>query len=299
MRKKFSLYLIAFFGMLVVSNIHLKAAEKNKTLKIGMVKTIFKDTPDSLLQLLMKPFRSVMESQTGFAGDLVMIPNHKSLSKQLIDGDASVGVYHGFEFAWAKLKNPDLQPMMLAVNSKAPLVAYLVVSKDSKVAKVEELKGKKLALPRGNREHCRMFLEHRILPANSKANDYFAKVQQNMDLEDAFDGLGDNDFQAVLADSTAWEAYKTQKPGRADKLVAVMVSETFVPAVIGYNPKKLDKEAFEGFKNGMLSASNNPSSKRLLEFVKITSFETIPANFQEQLNDSVRNYPPPSENVMD
>lgn len=299
MRKKFSLYLIAFFGMLVVSNIHLKAAEKNKTLKIGMVKTIFKDTPDSLLQLLMKPFRSVMESQTGFAGDLVMIPNHKSLSKQLIDGDASVGVYHGFEFAWAKLKNPDLQPMMLAVNSKAPLVAYLVVSKDSKVAKVEELKGKKLALPRGNREHCRMFLEHRILPANSKANDYFAKVQQNMDLEDAFDGLGDDDYQAVLVDSTAWEAYKTQKPGRADKLVAVMVSETFVPAVIGYNHKKLDKEAFEGFKNGMLSASNNPSSKRLLEFVKITSFETIPANFQEQLNDSVRNYPPPSENVMD
>ncbi|MEY4393579.1 MAG: hypothetical protein RL595_828 [Planctomycetota bacterium] len=299
MRKKFSLYLIAFLGMLVVSNIHLKAAEKNKTLKIGMVKTIFKDTPDSLLQLLMKPFRSVMESQTGFAGDLVMIPNHKSLSKQLIDGDASVGVYHGFEFAWAKLKNPDLQPMMLAVNSKAPLVAYLVVSKDSKVAKVEELKGKKLALPRGNREHCRMFLEHRILPANSKANDYFAKVQQNMDLEDAFDGLGDGDYQAVLADSTAWEAYKTQKPGRADKLVAVMVSETFVPAVIGYNPKKLDKEAFEGFKNGMLSASNNPSSKRLLEFVKITSFETIPVNFQEQLNDSVRNYPPPSENVMD
>lgn len=299
MFNKLSLSLLAFLGLVGAGSYHSQAAEKAKSMKIGMVKTIFKDTPDSLLSLLMKPFRTVMEAQTGFAGDLVMIPNHGKLSKQLLDGEASVGVYHGFEFAWAKLRHPELEPMMLAVNSKAPLVAYLVVSNESGFKGVSDLKGKKLAMPRGNREHCRLFFENRILPANAKAADYFGKVQQNMDVEDAFDSLGDGDFHAVLADSSAWESYRTQKPGRADKLVTLMVSESFVPAVIGYYPKKLDREVLEGFRNGMLSASTNPSSKRMLEFVKITSFETIPSNFSEQLNESVKNYPAPPDTLAD
>lgn len=299
MFNKLSPFLIAFFGTIGIGCFQINAAEKAPSMKIGMVKTIFKDTPDSLLNLLMKPFRSVMEVQTGFAGDLVMIPNHKKLSRQLLDGEANIGVYHGFEFAWSKLKHPELEPMMIAVNSKAPLVAYLVVSKEAGIKGVSDLKGKKLAMPRGNREHCRLFFENRVLPANSQAGDYFGKVQHNMDLEDAFDSLGDGDFHAVLADSTAWASYQTQKPGRAEKLVTLMVSESFVPAVIGYYPKKLDPKVLEGFRTGMLSASTNPSSKRLLEFVKITSFETIPANFSEQLNDSVKNYPAPVDTLAD
>jgi len=70
-----------------------------------------------------------------------------------------------------------------------------------------------------------------------------------------------------------------------------MISEDFIPAVIGYNPKKLDKNIKDSFKKGMLSASENPKSKRMLEFVKISSFETIPDDFSTQMVEMLKSYP--------
>ncbi len=293
MRSKFWLCSLALLGLLIYGFSHLEAAENVKSVRIGMMRTIFKDTPDSLLQILMKPFSAVLESQTGLAGDLVISSDHNQLAKQLSEGKTQIGVFHGFEFAWAKLKYPDLQPLMLAVNSKAPLVSYIIVEKDSKINSVADLKGKKLALAKGNREHCRLFFEHRVMPDKTKPEIYFSKFQNSVDAEDAFDSLGDNDIDAVLADSAPWESYKNQKPGQASKLKVVVISETFIPAIIGYNPKKLDKGIMNSFKEGMLSASDNPKSKRMLEFVKITSFENIPEDFNSQLSDLVKSYPAP------
>jgi hypothetical protein len=47
----------------------------------------------------------------------------------------------------------------------------------------------------------------------------------------------------------------------------------------------------DSFKKGMLSASDYPKSKRMLEFVKISSFETIPADFSTQLFELLKSYP--------
>ena len=104
MRSKFWLFSLSLLGVLLYGISQVRAAEKQKAVRIGMMRTIFKDTPDSLLQILMKPFSSVMESQTGLSGDLVMSPNYDKLGKQLCDGEIQVGVFHGFEFAWAKLR---------------------------------------------------------------------------------------------------------------------------------------------------------------------------------------------------
>ena len=238
MRSKFWLFSLSLLGVLLYGISQVRSAEKQKAVRIGMMRTIFKDTPDSLLQILMKPFSSVMESQTGLSGDLVMSPSYDKLGKQLCDGEIQVGVFHGFEFAWAKLKYPDLEPLMLAVNNKAILKSYVVVADNSGIKSVDDLKGKSVSFARGNREHCRLFLEHRILPANTSSGE-------------------------------------------------------FIPAVIGYNPKKLDQNIRDSFKNGMLSASGNPKSKRMLEFVKISSFETIPEDFNEQMSEMLKSYPAP------
>lgn len=293
MRSKFWLFSLSLLGVLLYGISQVRAAEKQKAVRIGMMRTIFKDTPDSLLQILMKPFSTVMESQTGLKGDLVMSPNFDKLGKQLCDDEIQVGVFHGFEFAWAKLKYPDLEPLMLAVNNKALLKSYIVVADNSGIKSVDDLKGKSVSFARGNREHCRLFLEHRILPANTSSEKFFGKINFNADAEDAFDGLASGDVEVVLSDSAPWESFKSQKPGAAGKLRVVMISEEFIPAVIGYNPKKLDKNIRDSFKQGMLSASENPKSKRMLEFVKISSFETIPEDFNEQMSEMLKSYPAP------
>jgi len=293
MRSKFWLFSLSLLGVLLYGISQVRSAEKQKAVRIGMMRTIFKDTPDSLLQILMKPFSSVMESQTGLSGDLVMSPSYDKLGKQLCDGEIQVGVFHGFEFAWAKLKYPDLEPLMLAVNNKAILKSYVVVADNSGIKSVDDLKGKSVSFARGNREHCRLFLEHRILPANTSSGKFFGKINLNADAEDAFDGLASGEVEVVLSDSAPWESFKLQKPGTAGKLRVVMISEEFIPAVIGYNPKKLDQNIRDSFKNGMLSASGNPKSKRMLEFVKISSFETIPEDFNEQMSQMLKSYPAP------
>ena len=293
MRSKFWLFSLSLLGVLLYGISQVRSAEKQKAVRIGMMRTIFKDTPDSLLQILMKPFSSVMESQTGLSGDLVMSPSYDKLGKQLCDGEIQVGVFHGFEFAWAKLKYPDLEPLMLAVNNKAILKSYVVVADNSGIKSVDDLKGKSVSFARGNREHCRLFLEHRILPANTGSGKIFGKINLNAYAEDAFDGLASGEVEVVLSDSAPWESFKLQKPGTAGKLRVVMISEEFIPAVIGYNPKKLDQNIRDSFKNGMLSASGNPKSKRMLEFVKISSFETIPEDFNEQMSEMLKSYPAP------
>ena len=105
--------------------------------------------------------------------------------------------------------------------------------------------------------------------------------------------MASGEVEVVLSDSAPWESFKLQKPGTAGKLRVVMISEEFIPAVIGYNPKKLDQNIRDSFKNGMLSASGNPKSKRMLEFVKISSFETIPEDFNEQMSEMLKSYPAP------
>ena len=49
------------------------AGEEMKTsaVRIGLAATLFRDTPDALVQTMMRPFRSLMESQTGLTGQLV------------------------------------------------------------------------------------------------------------------------------------------------------------------------------------------------------------------------------------
>ena len=41
------------------------------SIRIGLVNTLFRDTPESLVQLMTRPLKSLMESQTGMTGTLV------------------------------------------------------------------------------------------------------------------------------------------------------------------------------------------------------------------------------------
>jgi hypothetical protein len=42
----------------------------------------------------------------------------------------------------------------------------------------------------------------------------------------------------------------------------------------------------------MLTADKNPTSQRLLQLVKISSFEPVPADFIEEGKELLSNYPP-------
>src|SRR5215470_11464792 len=79
-------------------------ARADGLVKIGLVNSLFRDTPPSLVEVLSRPLKALMESQTGLGGALRLCGDATALAKQLKEGKVQLGVFHGFEFAWARQK---------------------------------------------------------------------------------------------------------------------------------------------------------------------------------------------------
>jgi len=166
----------------------LRADVGPSSLRLGLVSSLFRETPRSMVEVVTRPLRGLMEAQTGITGQLVSTADAASLARQLQDKQVDLGIFHGFEFAWARQKNPDLQPL-LVVRTPQPLQAYLMVANDSPTHTCADLKGKMLALPLRSREHVHLFLERRCSCGFSHPKEFFAKVRRTADADDALDDL--------------------------------------------------------------------------------------------------------------
>jgi len=260
--------------------------------RIGLVNSLFRDTPEPIMQIAMRPFKALLEAQTGVSGEVVAGGEPEALGQQLKDDKVQLGVFHGIEFAWAREKQPTLKPLLIAVNQHRDLHALLIVRKDAKAAGPDELKGQVVALPRLSREHCILFLERRCTPPGSTPEKTFSKVTTPSTAEDALDDVVDNEVQAAVLDAVDFEAYQKNKPGRAAKLRTLLKSETFPSAVIAYNPGVLPDSLLQRFREGMVDAKNNEKGQVLLKLCRITGFEDVPADYDELLTEIAKTYPP-------
>ena len=262
--------------------------------RIGLVKTLFRDVPELLIPIGLRPMKALMESQTGVGGDLFPAGDYENLARKLKDDEVQLGVFHGVEFAWVHQNYPTLKPLVIAVNGPAYLRAHLVVRADSKIATGVNLKGKIIELPRMSSEHCRLFLERRCCPSGDCPEKFFAKVIGSSNAVDALDDVVDDDAQGVVVDEVVYEAYRKNKPGRAAKLKTVQQSEPFPCAVIAYQPGVLSDRILDAFRDGLIAARENPKAQTLLRANRVTGFEAIPADYEKSLREIAKAYPPPT-----
>jgi ABC-type phosphate/phosphonate transport system substrate-binding protein len=270
-------------------------APSTSGIRIGLVNTLFRDTPESLIGILTKPLKSLMESQTGMSGTLLPGGECRNLGRQLQDDKFQLAVFHGVEFAWVRQKHPELKPLVVAIRDGQPLHACLVVSSESKAVCVKDLQGKSLAMCRQCREHCRLFLERRCEACGKCPQQFFAKITTPTDAEDAIDDVVDGEVDAALVDGAALERYQRVKCDRFAKLKTAVKSEPFPPAVVAYKPGVLSDETLKRFRNGLITANQNPKGKQLLNMCRINCFEAVPANYEELLVNIAKAYPPPAE----
>jgi ABC-type phosphate/phosphonate transport system substrate-binding protein len=262
-------------------------------MRIGLITSLFPDTPEGLIQVLMRPLKALLEAQTGLTGEVVPVKGAEALGQNLTEDKVQLAVFHGVEFGWARLKHPGLKPLVIAVNQHRRLHAHLVVRQDCKAECVADLKGKTLALPKLSREHCRLFLERRCVPPGTCPQKFFAQVTTPMDNEEALDSVVDGTAQAAVIDALGLEAYQRLKPGRFAKVRTLQQSEAFPSAVIAYHPGGLPDLLLKNLRDGMTEAKNNRRGQQLLEMCRITSFETIPDDYDQMLLEIVKAYPPP------
>jgi len=272
----------------------LGAAERSTNhIYVGVIGSLCPDTPEPVMQAMLRPFKSLLETQTGLSGQLVIGRDAISLSRKLKDDSVQLAVFHGVEFAWARAKNPGLKPLLICVNQHHVLHAYLVVRKDLKASSPADLEGKTLALPQQSREHCRLFLERRCVRPGSDPRHFFASISNSADLEEALDDVVDGRVQAAVVDSCALAAYRRLKPGCADQLRTLVESEGFPPAVVAYQSGSLSEDMLQRFRDGLLAARSSRRGQQLLEMCRITGFEPVPEDYEQMLTDIAKAYPPP------
>jgi ABC-type phosphate/phosphonate transport system substrate-binding protein len=260
--------------------------------RVGLIDTLFRNMPEPVMQMAMRPFKSLLEAQTGMTGELVAGGNAGQLAKLLKEDKVQFGVFHGIEFAWARQNNPALRPLIVAVNGRPAMHAVVVVRLDSKAASCADLKGKTVALPADSREHCRLFFDRRCVAPGCCPEKFFGRVLYPHDVEAALDDLVDGKTDALVVDDLTLEAYQKLKPGRAARLRSLLRSEVFPPAVVAYHPGALSEDLLNRFRDGLLGASSSRRGQRLLEMCKITAFRVVPDNYEEMLKAIAKAYPP-------
>jgi ABC-type phosphate/phosphonate transport system substrate-binding protein len=268
-------------------------AEPAEPVRIGLVNSLFRDTPETLVSAMMQPFGALMESQTGLPGKLVSGGDAANLGKLLAEDKIHLGVFHGVEFAWARQKNPELRPLMIAVNQKRHLRAVVVIRADGSAVKFGDLEGQTVALPQQSREHCRMFVAHRCQEVGSDATHFFGKITTPSNNEEALDDLVDNLVQATVVDSIALDCYQRRKPTRFAKIKVLDRSEVFPAAVVAYHPGVLSDATLQRFREGMLNANKGALGRQFMALWKLTAFEAIPEDYEQTLIQILKTYPLP------
>jgi ABC-type phosphate/phosphonate transport system substrate-binding protein len=289
--------LVVTAGLIGLAPARPAAGEEVKTppMHIGVTSSLFRDMPDALMQTMMRPFKSLMESQTGISGELIAGIKSEELSQRLKDEKLQLAVYQGFEFAWAKEKYSDLKPLMIAINQQKDLRAYVLIREDDPAAKLADLKGKSISVPRRSREHCHLFLERRCEALGKPPKEFFNKVLTPFSSEEAVDAVVNGQVDAALADSCFLDWYAKQKPARFAKLKLVEKSEIFPATVIAYHVSSLDEATLRRFREGMLSAKDNPRGVQLMTLCQMTSFEPVPDDFDKVCKEIAKAYPPPGK----
>jgi|GEM_PF-695560 len=273
------------------------AADEPLDVKIGLVQGLFRDVQPVMMKAMAKPFREVMAKQTGCDCDVEICTDALCLAQQLKDKKLHLGVFHGFEFAWAQKKCPELVPLIITIPHSRKVQAYIVVHTDSELKKLSDLEGEVVMIPRGAKSHSLAFLE--------KARDGFAKniatpkTDTKLTTEDCLNGVVRGEIVAALVDSASLEGYQALQPGAFKQLKMLRQSEAFPAAVVAYHKDVLTAQQAQAIRTGMLDAHKNTTGKMLMMMWNLKGFEEAPATYQNELDAILKSYPVPEKTPLD
>jgi ABC-type phosphate/phosphonate transport system substrate-binding protein len=281
-------------GLIGVTTAPSSGEERSGALRIGVINSTFLKVTPELLPGLMQPFHSVIRQHTGLEGEFVLGGDANSLGKQLVEGKVHLGVFHGFELAWARLKYPSLKPLVVAVKKHPHFRAYLVVRKDCTAGDLGDLKGQVLTIASNSQPHCNLFLERSCQAEGASPARFFSRIDHPPCSEECLDDVVSGHARAALVDQAGLDSYARDNRGCFERLKTLVKSEPFPSGAIVYCPEKLSKEMAEQFREGMLQANDSQEGKRNLSLCGITALKAVTAEYEEALATIAKAYPPPS-----
>jgi ABC-type phosphate/phosphonate transport system substrate-binding protein len=279
--------LVTLFGPFVAAD-----DPKSATLRIALSASLFHEVPDAKAHQAMQSMKELVSRQTGRRTEGSVEKDIDKLAKQLAEGKRDLVVFLGYEFAWARQKNPKLRPLVIAVSGDQAMRAHVMARQGSTAAKLTDLKGQAFALPKESRAHCRLLVERQCKAQGKSPQDFFAPLTTPGNVEDALDDVLDGVVQATVIDSFGLEAYKRRKPGRFAKLKEIQKSEVFPAPVVAYQDGTFDEATLKQFREDLLRTIQDAEGQRLLGLWKLTGFAQVPNDYERTVTEILRAYPP-------
>jgi len=270
-------------------------ADEPKLVRIGILPTMFRSGKAPSFALLRGPFVSVVESQTGSRYQLALLNSPREMQRELTDGRLQFALCHGFEFAWMKQADPKLRPLVIATPAQTPLKGYVVVTDTSSAKSLSDLRGTAVALPHGIHQTARLFAERDCQCVAGKPNDQFHEITTPINGETALHDLCDSKVQSAIVDTSALRCFEERYPARYKRLRIIEESPTFPMTVIAIREDGVDPNVAHRFESGMLKAKNTIIGRQLLALMQCAGFEAVPADYDRQLDQVAREFPPRSE----
>jgi ABC-type phosphate/phosphonate transport system substrate-binding protein len=269
-------------------------AEKSDVLHVGTSNPLgsAKDGPKE--KAAVATLQLFIRNETGMNNEIVRQKDWRELAEKLVKGELQVGVFQGYEFAWAQEKHPNLKPLALALTVGRNPTACVVVPRDGEAKEFADLRGQSLGLPDTGQHHLRLFVERESQARGAEPKEFFSEINSPQNVEDCLDDVVDGAVQAAVVDHAALDAYKRRKPGRFEQLKEVAKSRPLPPVVVAFCDKVLDDVTVKRFREGLVEARNKEKGRMMLTLFRLTAFEVAPDDFGEALAETRTAYPPPT-----
>src|SRR5262249_15558025 len=142
---------------------------------------------------------ALVKSQAGIQAEVKSVETDR-LAPRLSKGELELGVFQGYEFAWARQQDAQLRPLLIAINDKPFLHAAFVVRQDAKATKLADLIGHSVALHQGRRSHVRLYFERSCQALGKEPKDFFSRIAIAGNAEEALDDVVDGTVAAAMVD---------------------------------------------------------------------------------------------------
>jgi ABC-type phosphate/phosphonate transport system substrate-binding protein len=261
-------------------------------LLIGTSGTLSPDGGSAKEKANLETMQSFIKEETGLDATIVRQKNWRVLADKMAKGKLHLGVFQGYEFAWAQANDPKLEPLALANSGQLYPVVFVVVPRESRAKIFSQLKGQSFSLPAIGPES--LFVERQCQAEGKKPEEFFSKVLPQKNIEDTLDDVVDGVVQGTAVQRAALEGYKRRKPARFNRLKEIARSQPFPPAVIASYGKVLPEETVRRFRKGLLDAGRKERGKMMLTLFRLTGFESVPADFKKVMAQTRKTYPPPA-----
>jgi ABC-type phosphate/phosphonate transport system substrate-binding protein len=265
----------------------------SRAFNIGVSDSLIRGQTSSTAALIqVQPLAEVF-AMIGSVRPQFQFDNPEGLAKSLNENKIQLAVMPGIELGWLGNKADGLTPIALAYTNDIRLKAYLITRNDEQVHKMEDLQGKKIALPRRLQHHTQVFLHTSIANTGGQPTGYFGKSHIASDVDAAIEAVLEKEASVVVVDGLSWEVYKERKPARAKRLKIVAESPTFPTSALVVKPGNIDPDQLQHLKEGLFTADQKPFCRQILNFWRISKFVPASPEYDQLVKNIVKDIPKP------